>query len=96
VSSETATVKTWYESNRDVNIILTVMAFELADIFLPIRNWSGVMVRMQKAAPVMALTPSFWYSRYMRTPIWGTNTHTFNTTPPNGTQVFSDNTIYGL
>jgi hypothetical protein len=49
---------------------LTMMAFELADIFLPIRNWSGVMVNMQKAAPIMALTPSFWYRRYISTPTW--------------------------
>lgn len=55
---------------------LTVMAFELADIFFPIRNWSGVMVNMQKAAPMMALTPSVWCSRYISTPIWTKHSHT--------------------
>jgi hypothetical protein len=77
----------WYECNRMFVITLTVMAFELVDIFLPIRNCNGVMVMMQKAAPVIALTPSFWYRRYMRTPIWATDTHTFITTPASGIQL---------
>ena len=62
--------------NVTMLVALTVMAFELADIFFPIRNWSGVMVHMQKAAPMMALTPSFWCSRYTSTPICTKHNHT--------------------
>jgi hypothetical protein len=61
---------------------LTVIPFELVDIFLPMKNWRGVIVRMQQAAPMMALTPSFWYSRYMSTPIWTTHRQLFTAMPP--------------
>lgn len=65
-SWEKITIKIWIHL---VIQIRTETLLEFVDIFFPIRNCKGLMVKMQIKAPITALIPNFKCNKYIITPI---------------------------